>query len=416
MTAREFFSVQPVQAALNLLFQSWRAQPVVEQIETRAALGRILATDVHSPFDLPEFRRSTVDGYAVHAADTFGASQSLPAYITCVGRIAMGAQVANTLKMGQAVEIYTGGMLPPGADAVVMIERTQVVQNDEIEILAPVAPGENVIQIGEDVARGDLILPAQHRLRPQDIGGVLAVGINKITVSTHPRVGILSCGDEIVAPDEVPSVGQIRDINAYILAGLIEQAGGEPLILGIARDSFDDYLERAQNGFRQSDILVITAGSSISTRDLTRDVINQLGQPGVLQHGLAVKPGKPTILAICDNKPVIGLPGNPVSALLVARQIVIPIIKRLLNARPQHLQTVKAILTSNIASTAGREDTIPVRLTHQDGSRQAEPVFGKSNLIYTLIKADGLVHVPLNSNGLKAGAEVEVILFEDLYD
>ena len=408
----EFFNVQPVQAALETVFAHWTPQPRQETIAVRAALGRVLVTPSYSPIDLPQFPRSAMDGYAVRAADTFGASQSLPAYLTWVGSVKMGAQATISIQSGQAVEIHTGGMLPPGADAVVMIERTQSLGQNEIEVLAPVAPGENVIQVSEDISRGDLILPAGHRLRPADIGGLLAVGIVTVEVIALPHVGILSCGDELVPPEEIPAPGQVRDINAHTLAALVLQVGGEPVVLGLARDTLEDYQSQAEAGFPHVDILVMTAGSSVSTRDLTRDVINRLGKPGVLQHGLAVKPGKPTILAVCDNKPVIGLPGNPVSAFLVARQIVAPIIKRLLGEKPSFPPTIQAILSSNVASITGREDTVPVRLVERDGVLVAEPLFGKSNLIFTLVQADGLIRVPLNDNGLKAGITVEVTLLE----
>lgn len=408
----EFFNVQPVQDALAMLFAAWTPQITQESIDPRQALGRILAAPAHSPIDLPTFQRSSMDGYAVRATDTFGASQSLPAYLKVVGSVAMGTQAEMTLESGQAIEIHTGGMLPAGADAVVMIERTQPIGEDEIEVLAPVAPGENVIQVGEDVAQGDEILPAGHRLRPQDIGGLLAVGVLAVQVAARPRVGILSGGNELVTPEEAPGPGQIRDINAHTMAALVEQAGGRPVLLGIARDELDDYLRLARTGFEQSDMLVMTAGSSVSVRDLTRQVINSLGSPGVLQHGLAVRPGKPTLLALCDNKPVIGLPGNPVSALLVARQIVMPGIKRALGLVSQPRATIHARLGANIASTTGREDSVPVRLVEQDGQLVAEPVFGKSNLIYTLVNADGLIQVGLNNTGIKAGEPVEVILFD----
>ncbi len=410
-TKAEFFNVQPVTSALDNLFQYWAPQPKTEKLDTRQAVGRVLAAAPLSPIDLPTFRRSTMDGYAVRAADTYGASQSLPAYLTCVGTVAMGAEATDDIQPGQAVLIHTGGMLPTSADAVVIIERTQAFAENEIEVLSPVAPGENVVQIGEDVTRGEVILPAGHRLRPQDIGGLLAVGILSVEVVKPPRVGILSSGDELIAPDEQPAPGQIRDINAYTLAGLVQEAGGEVLLLGIARDEIEHFQTLAQNGFQKCDLLVITAGSSVSTRDLTCEVITGLGKPGILQHGLAVKPGKPTIIAVCDNKPVIGLPGNPVSAFLVARQIVLPLIKRLLNETSRPPASLSAALVSNIPSIAGREDMIPVRITERNGSFIAEPVFGKSNLIYTLVKADGLVHIPLNQTGLKAGTVVEVTLF-----
>jgi molybdopterin molybdotransferase len=408
----EFFNVQPVQDALHTLFAQWQPTLRREHIDPRRALGRVLAAEARSPIDLPQFIRSTMDGYAVRGSDTFGASQLLPAYLICVGSVAMGVEPTIEVKRGQAAEIYTGGLLPPGADAVVMIERTQALDRGEIEVFAPVAPGENTVQIGEDVWRGDVIVPAGQRLRPQDIGGLLGVGILAVEVITGPCVGILSCGDELIGPEATPIPGQIRDINAYTLAALVEQIGGKAILLGIARDTLEDYRNFAQAGFEQVDIMVMTAGSSVSTRDLTREVINGLGKPGVLQHGLAVKPGKPTIVALCDGKPVIGLPGNPVSALLVARQIVGPIVRRALGELTRSQATVQAILASNIASTTGREDSVPVRLYERDGVLFAGPVFGKSNLIFTLIHADGLVRVPLNSNGIQGGTAVEVILFD----
>lgn len=406
-----FFNVQPVAAALETVFDHWTPQRSAVIIDARQALDKVLTKDVTSPKDLPEFTRSTVDGYAVRAADTFGATASLPTYLTVTGRVAMGQTAKGNVQSGQAVEIHTGGMLPDGADAVVMLEQTQTFGNNELEVLSPVAPGENLVQIGEDVTKGTVILEAGHRIRPQDIGGLLAVGVLEVEVTITPRVGILSCGDELVPPESTPSIGQIRDINAYTLAALVEAAGGQPILLGIARDDLDDFTAKARDGFEQVDMLIITAGSSVSVRDLTSTVISTLGSPGILQHGLAVKPGKPTILAVCANKPVIGLPGNPVSALQVARQVVVPLIEHFRGARKEHARVIQAILSQNIASTTGREDSIPVKLVERDGMLYADPVFGKSNLIFTLIDADGYVVVQLDSNGLRAGSDVNVHLF-----
>jgi molybdopterin molybdotransferase len=331
--------------------------------------------------------------------------------LTIVGQVEMGVEATLEVAKTQAAQIHTGAMLPSGTDAVVMFEKTQPLDDREIEVLSPVAPGENVVQIAEDISKGEIVLQAGHRIRPEDIGGLLALGILSVEVASGPRVGILSCGDELVPPEEMPALGQIRDINAQTLAALIHTAGGEPVVLGIARDQIDDFLPRARAGFQAADILVITAGSSVSARDLTAEVINHLGKPGILQHGLAVKPGKPTILALCENKPVIGLPGNPVSALLVARQIVLPLIQRALGAESVPSNTVRATLASNLASTTGRDDSVPVRIVERDAILFAEPVFGKSNLIFTLVHADGIVHIPLNSNGLRAGTLVEVHRF-----
>jgi molybdopterin molybdotransferase len=411
VSTSEFFNVQPVQTTLEALFTACRLTSRAETFSTSAALGRVLAVEPRSPINLPTFPRSTMDGYAVRAADTFGASQSLPAYLTNVGSVPMGSAPPFTIGSQQTAVIYTGGMLPSGADAVVMVERTQTIGNDQIEVMAPVAPGENLVQIGEDVAQGDAILPVGHRLRPADIGGLMAVGILTVEVAAPPRVALLTGGDELVAPDVTPGPGQVRDVNTYTLTALVQAVGGTAEFLGIASDSLEDLAARARFGLENADMLILTAGSSISTRDLTRQVIESLGKPGILQHGLAVKPGKPTIIAACDNKPVIGLPGNPVSALLVARQIVVPIIQRMLGQNPTPTASIRATLSANVASTTGREDTVPVRLLERDGQWIAEPIFGKSNLIYTLVNSDGVIEIPLNSNGLNAGGEVEVYPF-----
>lgn len=411
MAFKQFFTVQPVDNALATLFQTITPLKSNEMLPTISTLNRILTTSVDAPLDLPEFNRSTMDGFAVKAADTFGASDTLPAYLRLIGQVQMGQVPSFAIESGQAVEIHTGGMLPEGADAVVMVERTQRINTDEIEVLAAVAPGENVVQIGEDIGKGAVALAAGHRIRPQDIGGLLAVGIHEVEVVKQPRIAILSCGDELVEAHEITQLGQIRDINSHMLAALCSEIGAEVVRFGIAHDTLDSMLSLAQAGLAQNDMLLLSAGSSVSSRDLTYEVVNQLGKPGVLQHGLAVKPGKPTIIAACDGKPVIGLPGNPVSAMLVARQIVIPVIRFLLGEAQKPIATVAATLTQNIASTSGREDSIPVRLIKTSSGYDAEPIGGKSNLIYTLLKADGLIFVPLNISGYLAGTTVEVRLF-----
>lgn len=411
MPSPEFFRVQPMVAALKLIFDHWQPVALTHSLDTVSAINRVTALPIRSSEQIPPFRKSTVDGFAVRANDTFGASQALPAYLNVVGTVHMGEAPIMSIGQGEAVHIHTGGMLPDSANAVVMVEQTQMINDREIEAHKAVADGENIIQIGEDVIEGAAILEVFHRIRPQDIGGLLAVGITEIEVVQQPKVGILSCGDELVPPEKTPSRGQIRDINAYTLSALIQNAGGIPVHIGIAPDTFDDYLRHAQAGFSQTDMLLLTAGSSVSMRDLTRDIIQQLGEPGVLQHGIATKPGKPTILAVCDGKPVIGLPGNPVSALLIARQIIPALIAHFTQQPTQTPNTIRAVLSTNIASVTGREDWITVRLLDNDNQPVAEPIFGKSNLIFTLIQADGLVSVPINHGGLKKGTIVDVFPF-----
>ncbi len=404
----------PTQALQRLLDALPGAGPLqVERLATAGSLGRVLAEAVRAPHPLPPFPRSTVDGYAVRAADTFGASGSLPAYLQVAGEVPMGAAPAVEIRPGRAALVHTGGMMPKGADAVVMVEDTQRAREGEIEVLKPVAAGENVLPQGEDVKAGEVVLTPGVRLRPQEIGGLMALGITAVAVARRPRVAILSTGDEVVPPEAQPAPGQVRDVNSYTLSGLVAQAGGEPLRYGIIPDDRAALEQAARRAHREADLVVITAGSSVSTRDITAEVIRSLGAPGVLVHGVSIKPGKPTILAVAQGVPMIGLPGNPVSALVVARLFVAPLIRRLLGMthQPYHAE-VPARMAVNIASETGREDYLPVRLETTQEGFLAQPVYGRSNLIFTLVRADGLVRIPPAATGLQAGDPVRVRLFE----
>ena len=411
-TTRELFNVRTPPDALSVLLDHVPARVEVEEVATAEALDRVLAADVHSPSDLPTFRRSTMDGFAVRAADTFGATEGLPAYLDIVDEVFMGHAPTRGLGTGQCARIATGGMLPENADAVVMVEQTQEVGPTTIEALRAVAPGENVVQIGEDVRTGDPILAAGHRLRPQDLGGLVALGITSVRVARRLRVGIVSGGDELVAPSEEPGRGQIRDINSYTLAAMIRRDGHVPCLAGIFPDEYAALESAARTALTANDVVILSAGSSVSARDMTAQVVDSLGKPGVLVHGVSLKPGKPTILAVCDGKPVFGLPGNPVSCMVTYDLFVAPTLARLSGAVSPPRTSVTARLTRNIASAAGREDYIQVRLEpRQDGGFDAVPVFGKSNLIFTLIRADGMLKIPLDAGGLPAGTQVEVVLF-----
>ena len=408
----EFLDVLAPDAAFQVLRSHISALSGKESVATAGALGRVTAEDIRSPEDLPSFPRSTMDGFSVRSRDTFGASEGLPAYLDVVGSVPMGQAARVMISQGQAAGAYTGGMLAEGADAVVMVEHTQPVGDATIEVLRSVATGENVVQIGEDVRSGELVLPAGHEIRPQDIGGLLALGITQIDLSKRPRVSILSTGDELVQPETVPDAGQIRDINTYTVSALVTEAGGVPVAAALVNDDFESQRRAAVNGLEQADILVFSAGSSVSAHDITAAVINSLGAPGVLVHGISLKPGKPTIVGLVGGKPAFGLPGNPVSAMVVFELLVRPTI-HLLSGRsqPQGPRTVQATLSRDIASVAGREDYVQVRLDQRNGRLCAEPVFGKSNLIYTLIRADGVVKVPLDKGGLYAGETIAVKLY-----
>ncbi len=398
--------------ALKKLFDHLPTSIAIETIKTAEGLNRVLAESPIATMPLPSFPRSTMDGYAVRAADTFGASEALPAYLKVIGESPMGRAPSIGIGTGQAVIIHTGGMIPSGADAVVIIERTQKVTEAEIEVLRAVAPGENVLHIGEDVKPNEPLLPIGHVLRPQDLGGLMAMGITSIKVARRPRVGILATGDEVIDPHTVPQAGQVRDVNTYTLKGLIERSGCVAQSGGIIRDNFDQLYQAARNLIDQCDAVILSAGSSVSVRDMTSDVINQLGQPGVLVHGVSIKPGKPTILAVCNSKPVFGLPGNPVSALVVGDLFITPTLWRMQGCdKPPMRQTVTARLAHNLSSVPGRVDYIQVKLIERDGETWAEPVFGKSNLIYTLVKSNGMLIIPIDANGLQAGVLVEVRMF-----
>lgn len=410
----EFLHLLPPTEAMNRWLAAFPGdrRPRTESLPAIQCLGRVLATSIVAPEPLPAFPRATVDGYAVRAADTFGASPSLPAYLALAGEVQIGSAPDLHLSAGQAALIHTGAMIPEGADAVVMLEDTQMARPGEIEVLRPAAPGQNVIQVGEDLKPGDLAIEAGALLRPQEIGGLMALGITHVEVAQKPRVAILSTGDEIVPPDTTPAAGQVRDVNSHSLSALVERAGGQPVRYGILPDRRDPLLAAARRAHAESDLVLLTAGSSIGARDLTSEIIEALGPPGVIVHGVAIRPGKPTILAVCSGIPVVGLPGNPVSALVIAGLFVSAALRRLTGERdPVVTPRVKAILAVNVASEAGREDYIPVSLRRSAGDLLAEPVFGRSNLIFTLVRADGLVRIPAEATGLAAGTRVEVLLF-----
>lgn len=413
----EFLTLLPPDSAREKLLAELTPLNQASVIETSTALGRVTAEDVLAPHPLPEFPRSTVDGYAVRARDTFGASDSLPGYLKLAGEVPMGAAPSFALRPGECALIHTGGMLPAGADAVIMLEYTQQA-GDEIEILRAVADGENLIRVGEDVQRGQVVLRRGTLLRPAEIGGLMALGITNLRVVREVKVGLISSGDEVIPAEQSPAPGQVRDINAHTLAALIRRLGGESVFYGIIPDDFYALQTTAQNALAKCDVVVITAGSSASTRDMTAQVIDALGKPGVLVHGINTKPGKPTILGACDGKAVIGLPGNPVSALVNGYLFVVPVIEKLLGLpldRPR--PSIPARLTVNLASQAGREDWWPVKLLPSPIGRgaggegwQAEPIFGKSNLIFTLAAADGLIKIHPDANGINAGDVVDVFL------
>jgi molybdopterin molybdotransferase len=381
-----------------------------ETVPLDQAVGRTLAANLIADRDLPEFARATMDGYAVPAASTFGASAGSPAWLTVVGAVAMGEHPDFEVLPGQAARIATGGMLPRGTDSVAMIEITDAVDEATIEVYKSVAPGQHIIERGEDFEQGRCILKQGRLIRPQEAGLLAAFGIDPVVVYQKPRVGIISTGDEIVPVRSAPPPGHIRDINTYTLQGLIHQNGGIPKSYGIVRDQAADLLARCEAALLENDMLLISGGSSVGVRDFTTEVLGALPDSDILVHGIAISPGKPTLLARVGDKSVWGLPGHVVSAMIVFDQVVRPFLLTLagrIDAGEDRFD-LPAVLTRNVSSAQGREEFIRVRLIREADQILAEPILGKSGTLNTMVLADGLIRIPMNTEGLDQGSRVRV--------
>ena len=411
--AQTFFKVLAPREALNVLLT---VNPVgTEQIPSVRARARVLAEDLRSAVDLPHFHRAAMDGYAVIAKDTFGASQSLPAYLKLAGVIEMGKEAAQPLASGTAMRISTGGMMPPEADAVVMVEYTDETDAGLVEVHRGVSPWQNVIQIGDDIKKGELVFPRGRRLRAHDLGALTGVGIASIPAFKKPRIALISTGDEIVDVDTEPMPGQVRNINQHSLAGLIEECGGELKDWGVIRDDRKALRDAIAAALEWSDLVLLSGGSSMGVKDIALETILSFPDSQFIFHGISIAPGKPTIFAKACGKPILGLPGYPVSALVIFDLFAGPLIRRLggenIDALAKFSRTARAVLKTNVASQIGREDYVRVALERKNDGLVAVPLPSKSGAIFTLVKADGMVRVDMNQDGLEQGEEVEVILF-----
>ncbi len=406
---KKFFKVITRAKALSLFTEL----PVMEQerIETRDSAGRILGRTIVAPCDVPHFERSTMDGFAVFADDTFEATESKTVNLSFVGDVTMGQETTLTLKTGQAISIPTGGMVPVGANAVVMIEYTEM-DGKRVFIKRRVAPGENIIRRGSDIARKDVLLKAGMKIRPQDIGTLSACGIIAVDVYKKPSVAIISTGDELVPPEQEPFPGEIRGINAYTLHSMTERYGGIPVDFGITKDVFGKLKGFIRQALANSDIVVISGGSSVGTKDITLDCITALSGSHILANGLALKPGKPTILAMVNNKPVIGLPGHPVSCMVIFYLIVKPLIEKMVlrDKRIGEQNKIQARITENVSSVSGREEYIRVSLIEKNEGVWAQPIPGGSHVISSLGKSDGIARIDLESEGIEQGTLVDVFI------
>ncbi len=386
-----------------------------ETVATVRARSRVLAEDLFSQVDLPHFHRAAMDGYAVKAKDTFGASQSLPAYLKLAGVVEMGKEATQALNKGEAMRISTGGMMPPDADAVVMVEYTDETDGGLVEIHRAVSPGQNVIQIGDDIKKGEPVFSQGRRLRGHDLGALTGVGIASIAVYRRPRVALISTGDEIVDAEIDPQPGQVRNINQHSLAGLIEEAGGELKDWGVIRDDRAQLTAAIGAALDWADVVLLSGGSSMGAKDIALETILSFPDSQFIFHGISIAPGKPTIFAKACGKPILGLPGYPVSALVIFDLFGAPMLRRLggesLDALQRFSRTVRAKLTTNISSQLGREDYVRVVMQGEGTGFVATPLPSKSGAIFTLVKADGMVRIGMNQDGLEQGEEVDVILF-----
>lgn len=403
----EFFHVLSIEEVL--CFKEQFAHVNRETVGLDRALGRVLVGEITAPADIPGFDRATMDGFAVKSGSTFGASESNPAYLEVVGNVQMGHAPGFKIEAGQAARIPTGGMLPAGADAVVMIEHADAIDGNTVEIHRSVAPGQHMVAKDEDVPQGQVVLPAGCRLRPQHIGMLAAVGRCEVEVYCRPRVGIISTGDEVLPPEQIPGPGQVRDINTHTLSALTGVAGADATGYGIVRDDAASLFATCEKALAENDMVLVSGGSSVGMRDLTYDALKALPQSRILVHGVSIRPGKPTILARCGEKAFWGLPGHVTSAMIVFMVLVRPYLDYIGGSQAILRQTVKARLTRNLPSVQGRVDFVRVRFETLDGELWAEPIIGQSGLINTMVSADGLVAVGKNSEGLEKGALADVL-------
>ncbi len=403
----DFLRLATIQEIYDDYIAKIKAIDEVEKVETMDALNKVCAKDVVSPQNLPGFDKSLVDGYAVMAFDTKGASMNLPALLKVTCEIQIGKKPDRTLKSGEAAWIPTGGALPQGADAVVMVEHTQAF-DDFVEIMKPVAVGENVMRYDEDIKMGETVLRKNKRIRVNDIQLLLQLGVTKVDVYRRAKIAVISTGDEIIEPWQSPSFAQVRDSNTYSLVAWLNSLGFFAQRVGHVKDDEDQLHALLKDCLDNYDFIAISGGSSIGTRDYTTKAIERLGKPGVVYHGALVQPGKPTIFALIDQKPILGLPGNPVSFFVSSRFFLLPILKRLENEEkfiPQPAGLVR--LTKNVPSTQGREHFVRVKLKFEKGDILAEPLFSETAHVSNISAADGVIRIPSQTEGAYAGQLVE---------
>ncbi len=398
-------SVKTPEEVLALIEKEFVPAAETELVHLTSAMGRILAEDIAAAEYVPDFDRSTVDGYAVRARDTFGCTDAIPAILTLQGEVYMGEGAGFVLKSDCCVAVPTGGAVPQGADGVVMVEYTEDYGDGTIGISKSVAPGQNMIFRGDDVYPGKVILKKGRVLSAQDIGALAAIGRVQVPVSKKLTVGVISTGDELVPPEAVPGPGQIRDVNSPMLEALLTAFGVHVINYGIVIDNEALLREKVTKAVSACDAVILSGGSSVGIKDAACRIIESMGV--LLLHGIAIKPGKPTILGKTGNKPLIGLPGHPVAAYFITKLFVLPLLSRLLG-RTQEIYTTTAKVTESIGANHGRAQYQCCRLERRDGELYASPIRGKAGLITTLAGADGYFCIDRDCEGLPKHAEIQV--------
>lgn len=409
----DLFKVITIDEAKAALKDNFRDYPLgAETVSIIKASGRYLAEDIEASLPVPAFRRSTKDGYALRSRDVSGAADTLPAFLELTGEVHMGRPAGMKIGPGEAVYVPTGAMVPEGADAIVMIEYTELLTDTELAVYRPVFVKENIINKGEDISAGEKVLSSGRKLKASDLGVLTSAGFADVKVFKKPVVSVISTGDEIIPPDSEPAEGQIRDINTYTIAAAAEAAGYEIGSLHVVTDDRQELESILRRCHRESDLVLLSGGSSQGKKDYSLEAMEALGKSDILCHGLAFKPGKPTIIASASGKPVIGLPGHPVSALVVFG-IFGEFLLSLMNRAPQRIEgRVEAVLTENISGAPGREAWQMVKLIRTAAGFEAKPVYGESGLITMLSEAEGSVRIPRNTEGIAAGTAVQVYLIE----
>ncbi|OEH84696.1 hypothetical protein BHU72_07610 [Desulfuribacillus stibiiarsenatis] len=408
------FYVKTVSVVMEECFAKFTRKQENVTVALEDSLGFILGEDIIVSENIPGFDRSTVDGFAVYAEDTFGSSESMPSFLKVTGEILMGREADNPLHMGQTQKIPTGGMLPAGSNAVVMQEYTELL-DDMVSIYKSVSPGENVIKVGEDLKDGQTIFKKGIRIRPQDIGLLAAMGIVSVNIIKPLKIAVISTGDEIVGPEvQHLAFGQVRDTNGYAVTALLKQYNFQGYYAGIIKDDYDTLYTTVHKLYEQYDVVILSGGSSVGTKDVTSKIIETLPNAEILVHGIAIKPGKPTIIAKSNGKLIIGLPGHPVSALVIMQHIILPILHHMQGTESKtFLPAVQAIINQNIDSQTGRTDIIRVRLTMgEDQHLIAEPERGKAGVFSSLVKADGYFIIPESVEGIEKGSMIDVLLYD----